>query len=173
MAGSAAVDAHDLDAFTQLVRRWTPEEAERQFARLTHDPAYAARVRAAYDVEAQKVRELRDPPGLASDSDIAWYAGPGDNDAFWTALRQLLEQREWTPEDISNLDTASTKVVARMAHPGVERFSTRGLVIGHVQSGKTTNFTSVIAKAADRDYRLFIVLSGIHNGLREQTQERL
>jgi hypothetical protein len=46
-------------------------------------------------------------------------------------------------------------------------------VVGYVQSGKTTNFTSVMAKAADRGYKLFIVLAGIHNGLRRQTQARL
>ncbi|MFD0469823.1 hypothetical protein ACFQ0B_16995 [Nonomuraea thailandensis] len=42
-----------------------------------------------------------------------------------------------------------------------------------MQSGKTTNFTAVIAKMADVRYRLVIVLSGIHNGLRRQTQVRL
>jgi hypothetical protein len=42
-----------------------------------------------------------------------------------------------------------------------------------VQSGKTSNFTAVIAKAADWGYRLFVVLSGIHNNLRRQTQARL
>src|SRR5690606_3539761 len=46
-------------------------------------------------------------------------------------------------------------------------------VVGYVQSGKTTNFTAVMAKAADRGYKLFIVLAGIHNGLRRQTQARL
>ena len=45
--------------------------------------------------------------------------------------------------------------------------------MGFVQSGKTTNFTAVMAKAADRGYKLFIVLSGIHNDLRRQTQIRL
>jgi len=174
-AAPAPVSRDDLDAFTQLVRRWTPDEAERQFGRLTREPDYAARVRAAYEAEAERVRELRDPPGIVNGGgDIAWYLGPEDDDAFWAAVRGLLQDRdEWSDEDIANLDKASTKVVARMAHPGISRFSTRGLVIGHVQSGKTTNFTSVIAKAADRDYRLFIILSGIHNGLREQTQERL
>ena len=46
-------------------------------------------------------------------------------------------------------------------------------MLGHIQSGKTTSFTSVIAKAADSGYRIFIVLSGIHNALREQTYSRL
>ena len=46
-------------------------------------------------------------------------------------------------------------------------------MLGYVQSGKTTNFTAVIAKAADAGYRMFIVLSGIHDALRQQTQDRL
>ena len=51
--------------------------------------------------------------------------------------------------------------------------STRGLVVGYVQSGKTANFTALIAKAADAGYRIFIVLSGMSNILRDQTQQRL
>ena len=46
-------------------------------------------------------------------------------------------------------------------------------MLGYVQSGKTANFTATIAKAADAGYRLFIVLSGVHNALRRQTQLRL
>ena len=45
--------------------------------------------------------------------------------------------------------------------------------MGYVQSGKTANFSALIAKAADLGYKLFIVLSGIHNALRQQTQRRL
>ena len=70
--------------------------------------------------------------------------------------------------------TSSTKVVAHLPNPhGHEEYHCRGLVLGYVQSGKTTNFTAVIAKAADAGYRFFIVLSGIHNALRQQTQDRL
>jgi hypothetical protein len=170
-----SVERDELDTFTQLVRRWTPDEAERQLLKLGLGHEQVTRIRAAYNAEARRVRELRDPPGLirGDNSDIAWYLGPADDDLFWPAAKQLIKAQGWTDEDVESLDLASTKVVARMAHPGLKRFTTRGLVVGHVQSGKTTNFISVIAKAADRDYRFFIVLSGIHNGLREQTQERL
>ena len=57
--------------------------------------------------------------------------------------------------------------------PSIQDLNTRGLVVGFVQSGKTTNFLSVIAKAADEGYRLIVVLAGMTNSLREQTQERL
>ena len=49
----------------------------------------------------------------------------------------------------------------------------RGLVVGHVQSGKTGNYTGLICKAADAGYKIIIVLAGLHNNLRAQTQIRL
>jgi hypothetical protein len=49
----------------------------------------------------------------------------------------------------------------------------RGLVVGHVQSGKTSNYTGLINKAADAGYKIIIVLAGLHNNLRSQTQQRL
>ena len=49
----------------------------------------------------------------------------------------------------------------------------RGLVVGHVQSGKTSNYTGLICKAADAGYKIIIVLAGLHNNLRSQTQIRL
>jgi len=45
--------------------------------------------------------------------------------------------------------------------------------MGYVQSGKTANYCSLIAKSADLGYKLVIVLSGIHNSLRLQTQRRV
>jgi len=45
--------------------------------------------------------------------------------------------------------------------------------MGHVQSGKTTNYSALICKAADAGYRIIILLAGITNSLRQQTQERL
>lgn len=64
-------------------------------------------------------------------------------------------------------------MVGLLDNPREDDFHSMGMVLGYVQSGKTANFTAVMSKAADRGYRLFIVLSGIHNGLRRQTQARL
>jgi len=49
----------------------------------------------------------------------------------------------------------------------------KGLVMGYVQSGKTANYISLINKAADVGYKLIILIAGIHNNLREQTQKRV
>ena len=48
-----------------------------------------------------------------------------------------------------------------------------GLVVGYVQSGKTANYTALLARAADMGFTFVIVLSGVLNDLRYQTQVRL
>ncbi len=102
-----------------------------------------------------------------------WYFGPQAQDKFWPKLRdELLGQAKWK-DAVPSLDETSTAVVARLGNPADRLFAKRGLVLGYVQSGKTANFTATIAKAADAGYRLFIVLSGVHNSLRRQTQLRL
>ena len=54
-----------------------------------------------------------------------------------------------------------------------DRRNRRGLVMGHVQSGKTANYCGLVCKAADAGYKVIIVLSGVHNSLRSQTQIRV
>jgi hypothetical protein len=100
----------------------------------------------------------------------AWYAGP-TNDGVWAGLKELLRHEGRIP--IDPLDDQSTKVVAHLPPPYVSRAAGRGLVLGYVQSGKTANYVATIAKAVDAGYRLVVVLSGLHNGLRKQTQSRL
>ena len=49
----------------------------------------------------------------------------------------------------------------------------KGLVVGHVQSGKTTNYSGLINKGIDTGYKIFIIFAGLTNILRNQTQERI
>lgn len=129
-----------------------------------------------YNEVAKGVREYRDPPTLKDPDSVPqpWYLGPRTDDLFWPALEQHLGAKaSWRGEPLESLDRASTKVVSYMAPPWARSIRTRGLVLGYVQSGKTSNFTAVMAKAADAGYRLVVVLSGVHNNLRRQTQLRL
>nr|WP_300048463.1 Z1 domain-containing protein [uncultured Nocardioides sp.] len=101
-----------------------------------------------------------------------WYSGPEAGDHHWEGLKsRLLASR--MAAAVPEIDRASDKVVAQLANPSVHGLKKLGLVLGYVQSGKTANFTAVMSKAADRGYGLLIVLSGIHNNLREQTQVRI
>ncbi|WP_281841403.1 Z1 domain-containing protein [Sinisalibacter aestuarii] len=102
-----------------------------------------------------------------------WYDGPGPNDPHWSALHSYLENTKgWDPDTIASIDEASNEVVSLLDNPTREQFACRGLVVGYVQSGKTANMTAVIAKAVDAGYNLIIVLGGVTNKLRKQTQDR-
>jgi len=94
---------------------------------------------------------------------------------FWNAYSGYLRQRNnWSGASIGVLDRSTTEIVERLADPTrPDIYQSRGLVVGYVQSGKTANFTGVIAKAADAGYRLIIVLAGTMNLLRAQTQRRI
>lgn len=75
---------------------------------------------------------------------------------------------------LEKIDIESECVLRRLHDPRDNgSWNTKGLVLGNIQSGKTANYSALIAKAADAGYRLIIVLSGIHNDLRMQTQMRL
>lgn len=93
---------------------------------------------------------------------------------YWTSLRQFwLDQKGWSQKVVQSVDDATDKILRQIPHPSTNEFNVRGLVLGYIQSGKTANYTALIAKATDAGYRLIIVLSGIDNGLRLQTQIRL
>lgn len=121
---------------------------------------------------------LSPPPILVNPEkkDNIWYPG-ADNmpDAkFWPALRDyLINTKRWPNDAVLSIHDASDKIVSWLDSPWASRINTRGLVVGYVQSGKTANFTAVIAKAADAGYRFFIILSGTKKSLRQQTQQRL
>ena len=92
---------------------------------------------------------------------------------YWPRYRQHL-QSTWAPSSIESLDTVTDRVLSLLEDPNREgAWDRRGLVVGHVQSGKTSNYIGLICKAADAGYKLIVVLSGLHKNLRSQTQMRL
>lgn len=93
----------------------------------------------------------------------------------WKRLEALLRgDPNWHPEQLDSLAAESMRVLRQLPDPkSTYPFQGRGLVVGYVQSGKTANYTAVAARAVDAGYRMVIVLSGIHDSLRNQTQNRL
>lgn len=94
---------------------------------------------------------------------------------FWRRYESWLTTEEGWPEAVlRGLDEVTDTILERFEDPQRPGFwNRRGMVVGHVQSGKTANYTGVICKAADAGYKLIIVLAGRHNSLRSQTQLRL
>ncbi len=100
------------------------------------------------------------------------------DDIQWTyseAYEAYLKQQGFHPNIVRSLGDVSGKILGHLQDPSSEgtRWDRRGLVIGHVQSGKTANYLGLIARAADAGYKFIVVIAGIHNNLRTQTQERV
>jgi len=95
---------------------------------------------------------------------------------FWTRYAEYLEkQMKFAPSVILQLDELTDKVLDKLFNPQRNEIQVakKGLVVGQVQSGKTANYTGLICKAADAGFNLIVVLAGIHNNLRSQTQNRI
>jgi len=94
---------------------------------------------------------------------------------YWPRYRQYLStQLSLSKSVVTNLDIESDKVLAALGDPTEELgWSRKGLVMGYVQSGKTSNYSSLMCKASDAGYKIIIVMAGVHNELRNQTQRRI
>lgn len=131
-----------------------------------------------FKAQAKRVLEIAAPVGWREQTDARgahrppWYAGSHPPGQAWAAVRPVLVERIGELA-ATRLDEATEKIVGSLADPGRRLDTVHGLVIGFVQSGKTSSYTAVAAKAADAGYRLIIVLAGLHNALRQQTQVRL
>ena len=96
------------------------------------------------------------------------------NPFYWERYRKHLIRTGLPKDVVLKLDDITDKTLGRMGNPTENvSWDKRGMVVGHVQSGKTANYTGLICKAADAGYRLIIVVAGIHNNLRNQTQKRI
>jgi hypothetical protein len=104
---------------------------------------------------------------LSKKSDIDWY--------YWERYRKhLLMAKNFSPNVVGSLDEITDDVLDHLEDPTkVGAWARRGLVVGHVQSGKTANYTGLVCKAADAGYKVIIILTGMLNSLRNQTQERI
>ena len=92
---------------------------------------------------------------------------------YWQRYQGYLE-RKMSTTAVDALDKSTDKILALLEDPNRKgAWDRRGLVVGHVQSGKTGNYSGLVCKAADAGYKIIIVLAGLHNNLRSQTQIRL
>lgn len=83
-----------------------------------------------------------------------------------------LKKKNYSQESIENLNKTTSEILENLGDPRVKA-KKFGLMMGDVQSGKTSTFTGICHKAVDSGYRLIIVLTGTTNTLRIQTQRRL
>lgn len=103
-----------------------------------------------------------------------WLSATRKRDwAYWRRYADFLESK-LSDKVVDGLDEATDDILSLLEDPQrSDDWDRRGLVVGHVQSGKTSNYSGLICKAADAGYKIIIVLAGMHNNLRSQTQMRL
>lgn len=180
MASAGEADAAaDVQSFLRVVRTMVDalgRDLQEAVEEVVPEPLREAVLAAAEQDAGEVILRVR---GVSQDGGPkAWFADwdPAGG-LYWRRQRQyLLDIVGRSPAVLQSLDDDSDRVLAHLEDPrpsGPGAFNTRGLVLGYVQSGKTANISAVIAKAADVGYRVVIVLSGMDNGLRRQTQQRL
>ena len=108
-----------------------------------------------------------------------WYSNEAiEDNFFWSRYYRYLKQE--TSIDDKSIELLHSKTlpdIMNCLHNPNEEFDgkrlKRGLIIGDVQSGKTATYSGLICKAADAGYKVVILLAGITESLRQQTQERI
>ena len=106
----------------------------------------------------------------------AFKAEEKSNWHFWEDYRKYLKEVKMFPNAVvSELEGLTDTVLDKLFDPNQKDvvLCKKGMVVGHVQSGKTSNYTGLICKAADAGFNFIVVLAGMHNNLRSQTQLRL
>jgi hypothetical protein len=110
------------------------------------------------------------------EENVRWiHPATAEKWVHWPWLKKYLDSEVRRPLKVMNeLDDSTNEVIDLLGDPKREGiWDRRGLVVGHVQSGKTQHYTALAAKGLDAGYKLIIILSGIHENLRQQTQERV
>lgn len=98
--------------------------------------------------------------------DIDWF--------YWNRYKRYLIQDHLSPQVIRSLDDITNQILDHLENPNKQgEWNRKGMVVGHVQSGKTGNYIGLINKAADAGYKVIIILAGTLNSLRNQTQYRV
>lgn len=118
--------------------------------------------------------------GIFLDNEFWFSTKTSDELRFWKYYKDTMEAERWSNERYLTLAKECTDIVNFLPNPRrqynsetPEIFKKKGLVYGNVQSGKTASIEGLIAMYASAGCPLIIVLSGVTNNLRVQTQNRL
>lgn len=116
---------------------------------------------------------------LVDDTDhVAWLTAQRKGEVkwgYWNRYAEYMMSVERKPATVvKTVDDVTERILGRIEDPiRVGTWSVRGLVVGSVQSGKTANYIGLINKAIDSGYKLIVVMAGVHEALRRQTQIRV
>jgi hypothetical protein len=98
---------------------------------------------------------------------------PQNNKSSWQLYKKHLLDSGFKKKSVDEIESSTIRILKRLNRDTRDTGAIKGLVIGHVQSGKTANMAALMAMAADWGWNFFVVLSGVIENLRKQTQKRL
>lgn len=111
------------------------------------------------------------------DSDLnhkSWIKSIEDHSYWSRYYKYLKKNKKWPVSSLASIDNSTDKILDLLGNPkDKNNFFRRGLVMGDIQSGKTACYTAICNKATDAGYDIIIVLAGMIEDLRIQTQGRL
>ena len=109
-----------------------------------------------------------------------WYLNAkaqNEQAIYWKRYRDyLFLQKHYNQSVVDSIDSSTDDIMDFLGNPTLPKgtsFIRRGLVLGDVQSGKTGTYIALINKAADTGYKVIILLTGVIEKLRQQTQSRI
>ena len=150
------------------------------------EPSYLSLAAAALELARYQIRTWGTPP----EPPISLVGSPSGSEALprnwvhdghvWSPRGYYKRYRTWLelkrpPGKLAALDSVTDKIIGHLGNPlwSEKAWNRRGVVVGQVQSGKTEAYIGMVAKAIDAGYKSIVVLAGLHNDLRAQTQLRV
>lgn len=96
---------------------------------------------------------------------------------YFGRYKDYLRNEDFSEDSIVKMEKSTEKILSYCANPendfAIKGRKKKGLIIGDVQSGKTANYLALINMAADYGYKLIVLLAGLTDSLRIQTQKRV
>ena len=126
--------------------------------------------------QSEIIERINDESGatvLGSANEDNTIVIPTNEDSAWQCYKQKLRSDGFGLQSIEAIENSTIKILRHLSRDTTDIGPIKGLVVGNVQSGKTANMAALMAMAADNGWNMFIILSGIIDNLRIQTQNRL
>lgn len=157
-------DKQEFNRLFQEVRNDFPEASKETFDQLCKKLSSYVQI---YQEEGEAL--------LGDYNHVDWYPNETAKGFFWSRYKSYLVRRNPSMlNTIQSFESNTDKITNLFGDPKSKQpFQVRGLVIGDVQSGKTSTYIGTICKAVDAGYRVVILLTGTVESLRRQTQIRV
>lgn len=105
-----------------------------------------------------------------------WFSSLSSKEnIYWKRYKNyLVSESSWMPQQAELLQKTVIDIRDHLGNPkSCSPFSVKGLVIGNIQSGKTSNYIGLINDSAYAGYKIIVLLTGTTENLRRQTQIRI